>query len=161
MKRKIKYSDEPIGKLKIIKNFLPSPEDITFKEEPNSLSRQRCLACEGGARPLNVKEAKGYLKVLPGWRLARGGKEIEIEYKMKNFMAAIGMIQKIAGTAEKENHHPDLHLTGYRRLKVTLSTHAIHGLSLNDFILAAKVQKLVVSFKTIIEDNKGQPKDNL
>ncbi len=92
--------------------------------------------------PLSFKEAKGYLKTLPGWRLGRGGKEIEIEYKLRNFIAAIGLIQKIARIAEKENHHPDLHLTGYRRLKIILSTHAIRGLSLNDFILAAKIQKL-------------------
>ena len=92
---------------------------------------------------MSIKEAKEYLKALPGWRLGRGGKEIEIECKMKNFMAAIGLIQKIARIAEKEGHHPDLHLTGYRRLKIVLSTHAIRGLSLNDFILAAKIQKLV------------------
>lgn len=107
------------------------------------LNRQKCLPCEGGVRPLNVKEAKGYLRALPGWRLRRGGKEIETEYKMKNFMAAIRMIQKIAGIAEKEGHHPDLHLTGYRCLKIALSTHAIRGLSLNDFILAAKIHKLM------------------
>ncbi len=148
MKHKIKYSDEPIGRIKIIKDFLPPFNELVLKNtkvqsHSESLGRKKCLPCEGGVKPLSPKEAKGYLKTLPGWRLARGGKDIEIEYKMRNFMAAIGLIQKIAGIAEKENHHPDLHLTGYRRLKITLSTHAIHGLSLNDFILAAKIQKLV------------------
>lgn len=117
----------------------------TFLNVPpsNFLSRQKCLPCEGGVKPLSAKEVKGYLKTLPGWRLGRGGREIETEYQMKNFMAAIRVIQKIAGIAEKEDHHPDLHLTGYRCLKIHLSTHAIRGLSLNDFILATKIRKLM------------------
>jgi len=66
---------------------------------------------------------------------------------MKDFMAAVKFIGCIAEIAESENHHPDIHLTGYRKLKVVLSTHAINGLSQNDFILAAKINELPVELK--------------
>ena len=61
---------------------------------------------------------------------------------MKDFMAVVGLVVRIARIAERENHHPDLHLTGYRRLKIELSTHSIGGLSENDFILASKIDRL-------------------
>jgi len=61
---------------------------------------------------------------------------------MKGFLSAVEFIEKIAQVAEAEDHHPDLHLTGYRKLAIELSTHAIGGLSENDFILAAKIDQL-------------------
>ena len=63
-------------------------------------------------------------------------------------MAAVGFINKIAAIAEGEDHHPDLRLTGYRKLRIDLSTHAIGGLSENDFILAAKINEVPVELKT-------------
>jgi 4a-hydroxytetrahydrobiopterin dehydratase len=66
---------------------------------------------------------------------------------MKNFLAAIKFIIKVAQVAEANNHHPDLHLTGYRNLRINLSTHAISGLSENDFILAANINQLPVELK--------------
>ena len=67
---------------------------------------------------------------------------------MKDFMAAIALINSIAEIAEKEDHHPDLHLTGYRNLRIELSTHSIGGLCENDFILAAKINELPKQIKS-------------
>lgn len=68
---------------------------------------------------------------------------------MKDFAAAVRFLQDIAEVAEEEDHHPDIHLTGYRKLKIDLSTHAVGGLSENDFILAAKIEKLPKELKEI------------
>ena len=72
---------------------------------------------------------------------------ISREFITKNFMAAVTFINKVAQVAEAENHHPDVHLTSYRKLRIELSTHAIGGLSENDFILAAKINELPVELK--------------
>jgi 4a-hydroxytetrahydrobiopterin dehydratase len=61
---------------------------------------------------------------------------------MKDFKSAVSLIDALAVVAEREDHHPDVHLTGYRRLRIELATHSIGGLSLNDFILAAKIERL-------------------
>ena len=82
------------------------------------------------------------MKDLKGWFLSEDGRAIRAEYVMKDFMAAVQFIGRIALLAEREDHHPDIHLTGYRKLAVELSTHAIGGLSDNDFILAAKIDRL-------------------
>ena len=107
-----------------------------------TLDRQKCRPCEGGVLRLSRKEALGLLKEVPGWELSADGLSIFREHRMKDFSAAVAEIGKIAGIAEKEGHHPDIHLTGYRKLKIELSTHAIRGLSRNDFILASKIDKL-------------------
>ena len=107
-----------------------------------SLTKRKCVPCEGGIPPLTLAESRRHLKSLDGWSLASGGKSIQAEYLLKNFAAAVGLIQKIAWIAEGEGHHPDLHLVRYKRLTVVLTTHAIDGLSLNDFIVAAKIQKI-------------------
>ena len=66
---------------------------------------------------------------------------------MKNFTAAVRLINKIAEIAESENHHPDIHLTGYRKLRIELTTHALGGLTENDFIVAAKINVLPLELK--------------
>ncbi|MBI4115431.1 MAG: 4a-hydroxytetrahydrobiopterin dehydratase [Candidatus Omnitrophica bacterium] len=104
------------------------------KEE---LAQKRCKPCEGGVQPFGQKEAENLLSALSGWSLAEDGKAIRKEYKFKNFREVIAFFNRIAEIAEQENHHPDLKI-GYSRVNVELSTHAIKGLSENDFILAAK-----------------------
>ena len=113
----------------------------------SALSAQHCEACPKDTPPLSVPEAQKKLKDLKGWILGDGGKALEKEYLMKDFLAACEFIQEIAKTAEAEDHHPDLHLTGYRKLRVVLSTHSIGGLSTNDFILAAKIDELPKQLK--------------
>ena len=89
---------------------------------------------------MNRKEASKYLKLVDGWTLK--GKGIERDMKFKNFVKAIGFINKVADVAEEEGHHPDINLYSWNRIKFTLSTHAIKGLSINDFILASKINSL-------------------
>lgn len=106
------------------------------------LAQRKCKPCEGGSEPLPASAAQTLLADLKGWELIEG-KTIRKTVKCKNFLDAVGLIQRIAPVAEAEDHHPDLHLTGYRKLAIELSTHAIGGLSENDFILAAKLEPLL------------------
>lgn len=115
--------------------------------EAEKLIQKRCLPCEGNIASLSREEALKYLVGLAEWRLSDDAKKISVEYQMKNFMAAVKFISKIAEVAEGENHHPDIHLVSYRKLGVELSTHAIGGLSENDFILAAKIDQLPKDLK--------------
>lgn len=106
------------------------------------LKERKCQACEGGVAPLPESAAKVLLQELTGWELV-GGKSIRKTVKCKNFLDAVELIRKIAPVAEAEDHHPDLHLTGYKKLAIELSTHSIGGLSENDFILAAKIDQVI------------------
>lgn len=111
------------------------------------LAEKKCEPCEGKTTPFDVRQAQEYLEKTPGWQIQDDDKLIYREYKTKNFLTAVDLIKRIAAIAEEENHHPDIHLTGYRNLRVELSTHAIGGLSENDFILAAKINQLPVELK--------------
>lgn len=113
----------------------------------NTLREKKCQPCQGIGKPLDGGEVRKYLALTPGWKVSPQGKEIYREYLMKNFMAGILAIDRVAEIAEAENHHPDIHLTGYRRLKITLSTHELGGLSENDFIVAAKINALTMELK--------------
>lgn len=117
------------------------------KFNANDLAKKKCVPCEGGVPVLSREGALNRLRHLKGWQVNSAGNAIFVDYVMKNFRAAIQCMQQIAEIAEAENHHPDIHLTGYRKLRVELSTHAIGGLSENDFILAAKIDQLPKSFK--------------
>ena len=113
----------------------------------DQLTRKTCVPCEGGVPKLTPEEAAAFLGNVPGWRIAADGQRIRKEWRVKNFMAAMDFFNKVAAVAEEEGHHPDLHLVGYRRLALELWTHAIGGLSENDFILAAKIDTLPVELK--------------
>lgn len=101
------------------------------------LFEKRCQPCEGGVEPFDSKKAREYLEVLSGWTLSEDSRAIRKEYKFKDFKEVIRFFNRIAQIADQENHHPDLKIS-YSRVGVELSTHAIKGLSENDFILAAK-----------------------
>ncbi len=113
------------------------------------LTQKKCQPCEGMGKPLTKDEATKRLSQIPGWQVDTSGKLLFREFIMKNFLAAVRLISEIAKVAEAENHHPDLHLTGYRKLKVDLSTHTIGGISENDFILAAKINQLPAELKQL------------
>ncbi len=106
------------------------------------LALRKCKPCEGGTEPLPLSAAQALLADLKGWELVEG-QALRKTVACKDFVGAVGLIQRIAPIAEAEDHHPDLHLTRYRRLTIELSTHAIGGLSENDFILAAKIDQLL------------------
>lgn len=111
------------------------------------LTRKHCVPCEGGIPSLSAAQVKKLLRSVPGWTLAEGGKQIRREWRVRDFLAGLNFFQRVGQLAEQEDHHPDLHLTGYRNLAIELSTHAIDGLSENDFILAAKINQLPVALK--------------
>lgn len=89
---------------------------------------------------MTMDEAKPYLGEVKDWKV-KEGKKIERKFKFKNFKEALGFVDKIGEIAEHEGHHPDIKL-GWGRVDVELSTHAIGGLSVNDFILAAKIDRI-------------------
>jgi 4a-hydroxytetrahydrobiopterin dehydratase len=111
------------------------------------LTSKHCAPCEGGVPPLAPDQVPSYLAAVPGWKLTADGRRIRREWRVKDFATALEFFYRIGQVAEAEDHHPDLHLTGYRNVAVELSTHAIGGLSENDFILAAKVDTLPVELK--------------
>ena len=111
-------------------------------DNQTGLVKKKCVPCEGGIPKLSKQEAEIYLKNLPNWKFNSKALSIKSDYIMKDFQAAIDFINLIAKVAESEGHHPDIHLSGYRRLTIELSTHAVGGLSENDFILASKIDGL-------------------
>jgi 4a-hydroxytetrahydrobiopterin dehydratase len=111
------------------------------------LQGKRCVPCEGGVPPLSQEQIHLYLTALPEWKLTDDGKRIRREWRVKNFAAALDFFNRVGQVAEAEGHHPDLHLAGYRNVAIELSTHAIGGLSENDFILAAKIAALPVEMQ--------------
>ena len=111
------------------------------------LKTKKCQPCEGGVPSVPREEAERLLKNLPGWELTEDGKRIRREWTVKHFMAAMEFFNLVAKLAEDEGHHPDLHLVGYRRVTIELWTHAISGLSENDFITAVQVDELPIKLK--------------
>ena len=111
------------------------------------LTHKKCAPCEGGVAAVERDEAEAQLEKLSGWRISHSGQRIRKDWVVKNFMAGIDFFERVAKIAEEEGHHPDLHLEGYRNVWIELSTHAIGGLSENDFILAAKIDKLPIKLK--------------
>lgn len=114
----------------------------------DQLIGKKCKPCEGGVEPCSVEEATKQLAELDGWILTRENQRIRREWTVKNFMAGMDFFNKVAAVAEDDNHHPDLHIEGYRNVAIELWTHAIGGLSENDFILAAKIDQIPVELKS-------------
>lgn len=107
------------------------------------LTQKHCVPCQGGIPPLTPKQISPLLSQLKSkWKLA-DHKQISLQFKFKDFVSAIKFINQVADIAEAEDHHPDIHLTGWNKVKIVLSTHKINGLHQNDFILAAKIEQLV------------------
>ncbi len=104
------------------------------------LADLKCEPIEKTAKPMLRSEAQNRLTELPGWEL--GQSAITREYRFKNFVEAMSFVNKIADVANAEDHHPDI-WGSYSRVRLQLTTHKIGGLSRNDFIVAAKVDKLL------------------
>ncbi len=111
------------------------------------LTTKRCVPCEGGVEKYTLQQVQEQLKTLEGWRLTHDGLRIRKDWTVKNFMAGIALFDRVAELAEDEGHHPDLHFEGFRNVWIETWTHAIGGLSENDFILAAKIDRLPVAEK--------------
>ena len=111
------------------------------------LTSKRCVPCEGGIPALSAQEAQLLAQSVTGWTVDSTAKQISRSWTVKNFMAGIDFFTKVAALAEEEGHHPDLHLEGYRQVKIVLWTHAVGGLTDNDFILAAKINELPIQVR--------------
>lgn len=106
------------------------------------LNNMKCIPCEGGVAPLNLVEAEVLLKELnPAWVLDPHVKCITRRFEFKGFQKTMGFVNALAWIVNQENHHPELKM-GYNYCEVTFTTHAIDGLSSNDFICAAKLDLL-------------------
>lgn len=106
------------------------------------LTSKKCIPCEGNTKPLTPEKAADFLVHIPGWEIVENGKKIRKTFEFRNFVKAMAFVDKTADVAESEGHHPDIHIF-YNKVTLELWTHAIDGLSENDFILAAKINKLV------------------
>src|SRR6476661_3268691 len=105
----------------------------------NDLSNRNCKPCEGGVDALKPAEIDNLLKALEGWTLENGS--IVKTYSFKNYYQTIAFVNAAAWISHREDHHPEM-LVGYNTCRVSYVTHAINGLSTNDFICAAKLDKL-------------------
>ena len=105
----------------------------------SQLTSRKCVPCEGGVAACSIAHSQQQLQALSNWSLSADGKLISRSFRLKNFAQAMQLLNACAEIAEEDQHHPDLHLTGYRNVSIELTTHAIGGLSENDFILAAKI----------------------
>ncbi|MBI2085201.1 MAG: 4a-hydroxytetrahydrobiopterin dehydratase [Candidatus Aenigmarchaeota archaeon] len=101
------------------------------------LIKKKCISCEGYGSSMGEDEVLKYIKKVSGWSVVDN--RIEKNFKFKNFVNAMEFVNKVASLAEGEGHHPDIHLWGWNKVKITTFTHALNGLTENDFILAAKI----------------------
>lgn len=116
-------------------------------ENPDQLVKKRCGPCHGGGPKYTVEQASEQVQKLRGWRLTHDGQRIRRDWVVEDFAEGIVFFRSVADLAEEEDHHPDLHLENYRNVWIELWTHAVGGLSENDFILAAKIDRLPVKLK--------------
>jgi len=106
------------------------------------LNERRCVPCEGGVEPLSRARASELLRQIDGsWTLGEDGKSIRREFAFKDFYRTMSFVNALAHVANLEDHHPDLEV-GYNYCRVRFTTHAIRGLSENDFICAAKIDRI-------------------
>lgn len=111
-----------------------------------NLKQKTCVACEGGTLPLQGQELHRYLEEVEDWMLGKteeGIQRIQKKFAFKNFKEALAFVNKVGELAEAEGHHPDIHLVSYKNVIIELWTHAVNGLSENDFIVAAKINTLI------------------
>tara|TARA_Y100000022_G_C12983151_1_gene254561 strand:- start:120 stop:458 length:339 start_codon:yes stop_codon:yes gene_type:complete len=111
----------------------------------DDLLKKKCVPCEGGVIPFDISEIHKYQKKIDGWNLIKNDKNIfflEKDFKFKNFKESQSFVNKVGEISENEGHHPDI-VFGWGYAKVNITTHAIEGLSENDFILAAKIDKII------------------
>lgn len=108
-------------------------------------SHKKCIPCSGSEDPLSADKIATYMSAVPNWQHAKqdGMDTISRHLELKNFMAVIDLVNKIATVAEDRGHHPNLHLHDYKQLDIVVYTHKIGGLHENDFILAQQIEELL------------------
>lgn len=111
-------------------------------QSASELNQKKCVPCEGGVDPCPLPFVTEQLEKLPGWYLTNDNQRIRKDWTMNNFVESLAFFEKVGEVSEAEAHHPDLHLESYRNVWIEIWTHAIGGLSENDFILAAKIDAI-------------------
>ena len=110
----------------------------------SSLKDKKCVSCEGGIIPFDISEIHKYQRKVDGWDILKNDKNnffIEKNFKFKNFKESQDFVNSVGKISEDEGHHPDI-IFGWGYAKINITTHAIEGLSENDFILAAKIDQI-------------------
>ena len=107
----------------------------------SDLTQKVCVSCEGGVPPLTKVAAEALLQQLDDWKLADDVKSIHKRLSFKNFAKALSFVNAVGEIAEREGHHPDISF-GWGYVEILLTTHAVSGLSENDFIVASKIDLL-------------------
>ncbi len=111
----------------------------------SDLFNKKCVPCEGGALPFDISEIHKYQKKIDGWEIIKKQDKIfflEKNFKFKNFLESQKFVNEVGKISEEEGHHPDIFF-GWGYAKINITTHAIEGLSENDFILASKIDRLI------------------
>ena len=111
----------------------------------SDLLNKKCVPCEGGVTAFDISEIHKYQKKVDGWSVSQNEKKIyflEKKFTFKNFLESQKFVNEVGRISEEEGHHPDI-LFGWGYTKITITTHAIEGLSENDFILAAKIDNKI------------------
>ena len=109
------------------------------------LIKKKCVPCKGGAIPFDISEIHKYQKKVDDWDLVKGDKNIyflQKNFTFKNFKESQNFVSSVGKISEEEGHHPDINF-GWGYAKINITTHAIEGLSENDFILAAKIDQIL------------------
>jgi 4a-hydroxytetrahydrobiopterin dehydratase len=104
---------------------------------------RRCVPCEGGIAALDRSAAQSLSAHVPGWEL--DFPRLRRRYRFANFREALAWVNRVGTLAEEEQHHPDFHITGWNQVELVLWTHAVDGLSENDFVLARRIDELQTS----------------
>ena len=104
------------------------------------LSKKHCVQIDAHTPAISKSAVRDLIAAIPEWSLA--GKKLHFEVKLRNFRAALEFVNRVGDLAESEGHHPDILIHSWNHVRLTLQTHAIHALSENDFILAAKIDLL-------------------
>jgi 4a-hydroxytetrahydrobiopterin dehydratase len=109
------------------------------------LKNQKCIPCEGGIEPLKRAGFEQYLAQVPDWVVV-DDRLLRREFVFKNFKEAMIFVDKVAELAEVEGHHPDINIHDWNKVELKLSTHAVGGLSINDFVMGVKIDELLGEF---------------
>jgi 4a-hydroxytetrahydrobiopterin dehydratase len=107
----------------------------------DTLTSKTCAPCKGGVPPLTLEQAQEFQRQVAGWKLQNDAHQIERKFKFRNFGEALSFVTQVGELAETEGHHPDISF-GWGYARVSLQTRKIKGLHENDFIMAAKIDRL-------------------
>ena len=110
--------------------------------DSHELTAKSCVPCRGGVAPLTEEEARRMSEAVPGWALLQNATRLVRRFEFRDFKAAMEFVNRVADLAEEEGHHPDFAIH-WNKVELTLWTHKIGGLHENDFIMAAKIDRLL------------------